>query len=381
MPVLLEATVKFGKGHRAESVRGTPPRRREGRIEAQAGPRPPRNTPASAGRTGTHRPHGASVTEHPRVGGKDCFWYAAKRAASGTPPRRREGHQAGHLVEVRQRNTPASAGRTCGTPRPSTRSTEHPRVGGKDSARTSATSSPRGTPPRRREGLDLRGPGGVAVRNTPASAGRTLTPTHRPEKRTEHPRVGGKDGAPDTPGGLRCGTPPRRREGLAQPVLDLCVRLEHPRVGGKDPTMEESDPRRTGTPPRRREGREPDEETAEDLRNTPASAGRTAGPGRRAPASPEHPRVGGKDAPPLRVFISGCGTPPRRREGPGRAFPGPPGRRNTPASAGRTASVRQPVGQATEHPRVGGKDAHSLPVDPDTIGTPPRRREGRLDVR
>src|SRR5690606_36520485 len=92
------------------------------------------------------------------------------------------------------------------------------------------------------------------------------------------------------------------------------------------------------------------------LRNTPASAGRTAAqrPGRPAPA--EHPRVGGEDDRPTRPRPGGHGTPPRRRGGRVERAQGRAHRRNTPASAGRTPASPAASTPAPEHPRVGGED-------------------------
>src|SRR5690606_29608398 len=146
-----------------------------------------------------------------------------------------------------------------------------------------------------------------------------------------------------------------------------------------------------GTPPPRRGG--PVIAVAGVIwnRNTPASAGRTGPAPSRARGTSEHPRVGGedvrnvdartkhdgtprvggedtltKDREPARV-----GTPPRRRGGRvlgvGHGVQG----RNTPASAGRTASARSPQLPAAEHPRVGGEDYAPCRTTCSLIGTPP----------
>src|SRR5690606_30021942 len=93
----------------------------------------------------------------------------------------------------------------------------------------------------------------------------------------------------------------------------------------------------TGTPPCRRGGRVLGVGHGVQGRNTPASAGRTASA--RSPRLPaaEHPRVGGEDYAPARTTCSLIGTPPRRRGGLLAEAGEALADRNTPASAGRTA--------------------------------------------
>ncbi len=192
-----------------------------------------------------------------------------------------------------------------------------------------------GTPPRRRGGLRRRGRRGPARRNTPVSAGRTW--------------------------------PVRCRGGSA---------AEHPRVGGEDRSEEEQDLVASGTPPRRRGGRQFPQGERPTGRNTPASAGRTSAPPPSSTSPPEHPRVGGEDV----VWDDGIGlpfgTPPRRRGGPRRPWRGRCTRRNTPASAGRTARSARSARTSAEHPRVGGEDINGDTAVDANGGTPPRRRGG-----
>ncbi len=194
-------------------MRGTPPRRREGRHLLRRPLHPLRNTPASAGRT--RHPHGPGParSEHPRVGGKDAGCHQLNDWSDGTPPRRREGLDPGLTKINLPRNTPASAGRTRSRGSGPGRGAEHPRVGGKDVSGVSCFLVFFGTPPRRREGQAAVRRAGLDRRNTPASAGRTRgRPTADPWP-PEHPRVGGKDMTEQPITGGFDGTPPRRREG------------------------------------------------------------------------------------------------------------------------------------------------------------------------
>ncbi len=131
----------------------------------------------------------------------------------GTPPRRRGGRvDDGPAVDLR-RNTPASAGRTTTPPPAPTRKPEHSRVGGEDENRVRRFGAISGTPPRRRGGHQRGGRGPASDRNTPASAGRTTPHRSGARRGAEHPRVGGEDGAVAVTCCLIVGTPPRRRGG------------------------------------------------------------------------------------------------------------------------------------------------------------------------
>ncbi len=274
-----------------------------------------RSTPASAGRTYSIS-SSAGTTEHPRVGGEDRRSRSPGTSSSGTPPRRRGGHDAAGVRGLQHRNTLASAGRTLPVPGRTSPRTEHPRVGGEDARRFVHAAS--------------------HVRNTPASAGRTGTLRRAEGDVAEHPRVGGEDLIDKIPGGSIGGTPPRRRGG------QLLVR--HAFGEG---------------------------------RNTPASAGRTRCPGAGTGPAAEHPRVGGEDSAASNRSRRNAGTPPRRRGGPELEVPDGPRNRNTPASAGRTTRTRCSRPGTAEHPRVGGEDRGEWPVHRAVAGTPPRRRGGR----
>ncbi len=338
------------------SGHGTPPRRRGGLAGDVHAGLPRRNTPASAGRTHGSLPSPRLTAEHPRVGGEDLtvFFHNGERA--GTPPRRRGGLPLPSLPQHRVRNTPASAGRTLWSTGRKPQSSEHPRVGGEDSRRSASTRAAIGTPPRRRGGPPSRRPGGTTRRNTPASAGRTKGKPRRPGSHTEHPRVGGEDDDRGFGGGALGGTPPRRRGGpvFAEHGLRAIRNTpasagrthtpgavtspvpEHPRVGGEDAASPVPVAASDGTPPRRRGGLPCCVSGARGVRNTPASAGRTRAASMHPITSSEHPRVGGEDR--MRGDLDAAlhGTPPRRRGGRQQELRQVQERRNTPASAGRT---------------------------------------------
>lgn len=179
----------------------------------------PAAPPALVGRTRRTPSRTTPRTDHPRVGGKKNNDVPYDRTKNGTPPRRREGLPRDRGCRDRGRTTPASAGSTSPPPTRPAVASDHPRVGGKHGAPVHAGSSEYGSPPRRREGHHSQRPGRPGHRTTPASTGRTTTPDRERPESTEHPRVGGKDARRICPGSPGEGTPPRRREGPVRGVV------------------------------------------------------------------------------------------------------------------------------------------------------------------
>jgi hypothetical protein len=342
--------------HVADWIDGTPPRRWGGHPAAVRRRPRRRHTPASAGRTPDHTARRDSHAEHPRVGGGGLRLQVVFLAVL--------------------RNTPASAGRTRPDQREPDRATEHPRVGGEDLRTYRMASGVTGTPPRRRGGrhrLDLEA---ERQRNTPASAGRTPPPGPRSRTATEHPRVGGEDRGPEGDGVTNAGTPPRRRGGPQSISAGLPRRRNTPGSAGEDAGGPEVPRNVVGTPPGRRGRRRPPSGSAGTWRSPLASAGRTTVPGRGGRSPAEHLCVGGEDPVGLVSTNQRIGAPPRWRGGqlldPGLSTPP----RNTPASAGRTGGRACRRSRSPEHPHVGGEDADARPVNVPVGGTPPRRRGG-----
>src|SRR5690606_14902242 len=138
------------------------------------------------------------------------------------------------------RHSPASPETTTPAPSPSTRASEHPRVGGEDSVVRSSSVRGCGTPPRRRGGRHERLPRDRGPRNTPASAGRTTTGRPARPRSSEHPRVGGED-VGDLPfEAADDGTPPRRRGGPRHPHRAHLQRRNTPASAGRTVTGRKS---------------------------------------------------------------------------------------------------------------------------------------------
>jgi hypothetical protein len=279
----------------AAPFHGAPPRRRGGLKGASDRLDISRNTPASAGRTLNGHLDDPGEAEHPRVGGEDVRDFGTPGFCVGTPPRRRGGPGLASPLGCAHRNTPASAMRTPSRRPCRSRSTKRPRVGGDDWHRSPAIGTCSGTPPRRRGGR-LRPRHHHRHRNTPASAGKTCTPTDLSAATAEHPRAGGEDSPDNCPTCRGIGTLPRWRGRQVQPRRRRRAGRSTPASAGK--TAEGNTVKRD--PPR----------------STPASAGKTSPRPRSRPCPPEHPRVGredraGRSSHPVRV-----GAPPRRRGRP-----------------------------------------------------------------
>ncbi len=315
-------------------------------------------------------------------------------ASTGTPPRRRGARVDGDDARSESRNSPASAGSTNSPWSMARLASEHPRVGGEHSAPAKGPKTSRGTPPRRRGARVRADQDGVALRNTPASAGSTLLAGRAGCQVVEHPRVGGEHCLDPSVPVPAAGTPPRRRGARLQrrrylvpgrntpasagstPCRSPCWTRapEHPRVGGEHIRCCCASTFCCGTPPRRRGARMFIRRDGSLVRNTPASAGSTlwdAGGGR--PAT-EHPRVGGEHTGWSTGWVAARGTPPRRRGAPQHGVRPGERRRNTPASAGSTQAAPGAPRRGPEHPRVGGEHSRRCPYLSLVVGTPPRRR-------
>ena len=115
-------------------------------------------------------------------------------------------------------------------------------------------------------------------------------------------------------------------------------------------------------------------------RNTPAYAGKTKAPQRRAPARRKHPRVCGEDPWHKIMSMYFLETPPRMR---GRLIvlsTDITAAGNTPAYAGKTKHHGHNPGGLEKHPRVCGEDRRqgSSPASPRE--TPPRMRGRPLSL-
>ena len=152
---------------------GSPPRMR-GKVQPDAdGCRPPRITPAYAGKSLLFRQFLPGRWDHPRVCGEKYTRSALRACIIGSPPRmrgkdlhREERARCGGI-------TPAYAGKSRGQSRNCTNTEDHPRVCGEKARRRARTHARIGSPPR------MRGKGSKGIKKpdisgiTPAYAGKS----------------------------------------------------------------------------------------------------------------------------------------------------------------------------------------------------------------
>ena len=160
---------------RGDSAIGSPPR-----VRGKQGKKPwsalARGiTPACAGKT--YKRYGAKVAteDHPRVCGENQKVSSPLSELAGSPPRVRGKQPPDSSVYLRERITPACAGKTCWAYVPGRSCEDHPRVCGENQSLRLVSFLSMGSPPRVR-GKPFRAvvsdeSGGI----TPACAGKTLS--------------------------------------------------------------------------------------------------------------------------------------------------------------------------------------------------------------
>ena len=134
-----------------------------------------RITPAYAGKTPSCDGRPPKHEDHPRVCGENTPTITQERNSKGSPPRMR-GKLRYNLAKVIQiRITPAYAGKTLATSAVKNYAKDHPRVCGENSRPQLLTSTAMGSPPRMRGKRTKFATGAVRDRITPAYAGKTRT--------------------------------------------------------------------------------------------------------------------------------------------------------------------------------------------------------------
>ena len=178
------ARVELGRGS-SPRVRGTPshqppPRRNSGII------------PACAGNTATVDKTVTGTRDHPRVCGEHHSSGVSASSREGSSPRVRGTHSYDSCPYHRSGIIPACAGNTCLRRRLSANYRDHPRVCGEHLRSAWHIAVAKGSSPRVRGTLGVRGSGCRGRGIIPACAGNTcLRPTHRSNLR-DHPRVCGE---------------------------------------------------------------------------------------------------------------------------------------------------------------------------------------------
>ena len=105
-------------------------------------------TPAWAGKSGRIQEPFHPYQDHPRVGGEKPIVIPCRLASRGSPPRERGKGKARNAVTHQLRITPAWAGKSMTAPGRSSRTGNHPRVGGEKIKAIRDEVGLKGSPPR-----------------------------------------------------------------------------------------------------------------------------------------------------------------------------------------------------------------------------------------
>ena len=152
---------------------------------------------------------------------------------------------------------------------------------------------------------------------------------------------------------------------------------DHPRMRGEDHTCVPSRYTLGGSPPHARGRHVYHEHKIPGKRITPACAGKTVAPQGATILEPDHPRMRGEDLKQVFGSRSEPGSPPHARGRP------PPERRwtfvvgITPACAGKTFASHKWTATNPDHPRMRGEDTSVVSRSRAATGSPPHAR-GRL---
>ena len=171
---------------------GSPPRGRGKEKVSKIEDAKVRITPAWAGKSLVIRRCSFPSGDHPRVGGEKQQPLLLHPVVLGSPPRGRGKEPHRTNSQDRRGITPAWAGKSLTIPKLTTRSWDHPRVGGEKSCIASRVQHRLGSPPRGRGKARFSMMHTSISRITPAWAGKSLLIWLPTASARDHPRVGGE---------------------------------------------------------------------------------------------------------------------------------------------------------------------------------------------
>ena len=190
---------------------GSPPRGRGKDYKQYFTDDSERITPAWAGKRWAKRPQSTSSRDHPRVGGEKSAFDSSGKFIGGSPPRGRGKVKELSLIGVTDRITPAWAGKRHSMHKRKTCAEDHPRVGGEKYRSSRTSMCVKGSPPRGRGKAEAFQALLIAVRITPAWAGKSQTESYGTTSNEDHPRVGGEKSCIRLLSVCIAGSPPRGR--------------------------------------------------------------------------------------------------------------------------------------------------------------------------
>ena len=171
--------------------------------------------------------------------------------------------------------TPADAGKTRHAMLAANRRWDHPRGCGENGAIKDSGNRTKGSPPRMRGKRSVWPMNVPAEGITPADAGKTYTKRETKKVGWEHPRGCGENSARHCQQRVRKGSPPRMRGKPLSASTHHRVYMDHPRGCGENIYAERMTPAQAGSPPRMRGKLFERYILGNWVRITPADAGKT----------------------------------------------------------------------------------------------------------
>ena len=170
-----------------------------------------RITPAWAGKRIAALLLLSGCRDHPRMGGEKAGLLLPVVSQQGSPPHGRGKVAGAACRDLLGGITPALAGKSMTAPGRSSRTGDHPRVGGEKPAQQGVEPPCMGSPPHGRGKVRGRKPFLQEPWITPAWAGKRAQHAARDLPFQDHPRVGGEKRQKSPPRPARQGSPPHGR--------------------------------------------------------------------------------------------------------------------------------------------------------------------------
>ena len=234
----------------------------------------------------------------------------------------------------------------------------------------------------------------LAIRITPACAGKTPMLRDGLRGLRDHPRVCGENQPAAKSEASAAGSPPRVRGKLVgcspsrsvSGITPACAGKtgreqrgsvshgDHPRVCGENALDARACPQCVGSPPRVRGKPALRISTIKDFRITPACAGKTSSSTAPSLSQQDHPRVCGENKIDVTIAYRDQGSPPRVRGKHVERLHKLASDRITPACAGKTNRNFGSRIAVKDHPRVCGENKKDARLMTCSEGSPPRVR-------
>ena len=191
--------------------RGSPPRMRGKVGETYDRVSAARITPAHAGKSRICCPWLTPRQDHPRACGEKCEKCKYRDEAAGSPPRMRGKVGGRATTTATARITPAHAGKSPIPLGRVDRERDHPRACGEKKAAIVCLARDTGSPPRMRGKVSAEEKKLLKERITPAHAGKRKQLVQHPPLSRDHPRACGEKHVRVVRAALGRGSPPRMR--------------------------------------------------------------------------------------------------------------------------------------------------------------------------